>query len=124
MPLQRRASAGTPRRRLGSTAVGARKTGQTQPYFRSRTWLARVAAAENDVLHLVAAEALGALFAKHPCDRIGHVALTASVGADNRGDTLVEGELRPVGKRFKASYFKAFEAHSCPLIPDYVDLYT
>src|SRR5262249_40523826 len=91
---------------------GKRKTRQTEADFGSRARLACVAAAENDVLHLVAAKALGALFAKYPRDGIGHVALAASVGSDNRGDALVEGELRPVGKRFEASYFKAFEAHS------------
>src|SRR6185503_3521308 len=95
-----------------------RKTPETEAYFRRGAGLPCVAAAENNVLHLVAPEALGALFTKHPRDRIGHIALAASVGADNGGNALVEGELRPVGEGFEAGYFKAFETHSCPLIPD------
>src|SRR5262245_31934128 len=89
-----------------------RESRQAEAYFRRRTRLARVATAENDVLHFVAAQALGALFAKHPRDGVGHVALAASVGTDNRGDALVKGELRPIGKRLKSGYFKAFEAHA------------
>src|SRR5262249_2954807 len=56
------------------------ETRQAETHFRGRARLARVAAAENDVFHLVAAQALGALFAKHPRDGVGHVALAASIG--------------------------------------------
>src|SRR6202011_2768927 len=73
--------------------------------------LARVAGAEDDSFHLLAAQAFRALLAHHPRDGVGDVALAASVGADNRGHPLVEGQLGPVGKRFEAVDFKPFEAH-------------
>ena len=58
--------------------------------------LARIGTVEDDVFHLVAAEALGALLAEHPRQRIGHVGLTAAVGSDNGGDTTVECQLGPI----------------------------
>src|SRR5207244_5791461 len=69
------------------------------------------AAAEDHILHLVAAQALGALLAHHPGDGVGHVALAAAVRSDNRGDASVEGELRAVRKRFEAVDFQTFETH-------------
>ena len=69
---------------------------QPQPHFRGGRRLARVAALEDDVLHVLAAQALGALLAQHPGDRIDDVALAAAVGADDGGDASVEGELGPV----------------------------
>src|SRR5207248_3070024 len=87
-----------------------------------RRRLARVAAVEDHVFHLVAAQALGALLAHHPRDRIGHVALAAPVRADNRRDAFVEGELGPIGKRFEAVDLETFKTHvrtkaNCGLIP-------
>src|SRR5262245_31190122 len=68
-----------------------RKTAQAQSDFSGRARLPGIAAVEDDVLHLVAAEALRTLLAKHPGDGVGHVALAASVGADDGGDAFVEG---------------------------------
>ena len=56
---------------------------------------------EDDVLHRLTTKRLGALLAKHPRDGIGDVALAAAVGAHDRGNPLVEGKLRPIGKRLK-----------------------
>jgi hypothetical protein len=75
---------------------------ESQPHFGGGRRLACVAAAEDDVLHLVAAQALGALLAHHPRDRVGDVALAAPVGPDDRRDALVERELGPIRKRFEA----------------------
>ena len=84
---------------------------QTQPHLRSGRRLARVAAAEDHVLHALAAKAFRALLAHHPGDRIGDVALATPVRADNGGHPFVEGELRPVGERFEAVDFEAVKAH-------------
>ena len=64
--------------------------------------LSRIGAAEDDVFHLVAAQALGALLAKHPRERVGHVALAAAVGSDNGGDATVECQLGSVREGLKA----------------------
>jgi hypothetical protein len=78
-----------------------------KPLNRSRTSAAAVGLRASLPLkmtsfHLVAAQALGALLAHHPRDRVGDVALAAPVGPDDRRDALVERELGPIGKRFEA----------------------
>ena len=85
---------------------------EPQPHFGGGGRLARVAAAEDHVLHLVAAEALGALLAHHPCDGVGDVALAAAVGSDNRGDALIEGEFRSIGERFETVNLEPLQAHA------------
>ena len=95
--------------------VGPRRhAAESQADFGGAGRLARVAAAEDDVFHLLAAEALGALLAKHPRDRVGDVALAAPVGADNGRHALIEGELGAIGKGFEAGNLKAFEPHATP----------
>jgi hypothetical protein len=84
---------------------------ESQPHLGGGGRLARVAAAEDHVLHLVAAQALGALLAHHPGDGVGHVALAAAVRADDRRHPFVEGQLRAVRKRFEAVDFQTFETH-------------
>jgi hypothetical protein len=84
------------------------KAGQPQADFGGGSRLARVAAVEDHVLHAVATQALGTLLAKDPGDRVGHVALAASIGADNRGDPLVEGKLRAFGEGLEAVNLEAF----------------
>src|SRR5262249_24998818 len=75
-----------------------RHAAESQAYFSSRSRLARVAAAEDDVFHLVAAKALRALLTHHPGDGVGDVALAASVRSDDRGHSAIERELRPIRK--------------------------
>ena len=94
------------------------QAGQPQPHLSGGAGLPGVAAAEDDVLHPVAAEALGALLPEDPRDRVGDVALAAAVRADDGGHALVEGKLRAVGKRLKTVYFEAFEAHMFLPRPD------
>ena len=103
-------------RPLGSCALGTASAhaAEAQPHFGGAGRLARVAAAEDDVFHLLAAEALGALLAEHPRDGVGDVALAAAVGSDDGGDASVEGELRAIGKGFEAGDLKAFEPHGMP----------
>src|SRR5690606_10626338 len=102
--------------RYGARIVCRRRgeAGQPETNFGGRARLAGVAPAEDDVLHLFAAEALGALFAEHPGDGISHIALAAAVGADDGGHPLVEGKLRTVREGLEAGNFETFEAHSHP----------
>jgi hypothetical protein len=73
--------------------------------------LARVGALEDHVLHLAAAEGLGALFAEHPADGVGDVALAAAVGTDDRRHTGLETEGRVVGKTFETVELESLEMH-------------
>ena len=50
------------------------------------------AAGEDDVLHLAAAQRLGALLAHHPGEGVDDVGLAGAVGADDRGDARLEVE--------------------------------
>ena len=75
---------------------------ETETHFRGAGGLARIGAVEDDVFHLVAAQALGALFAKHPRERVGHVALTAAVGSDDGGDATVECQLGSIREGLEA----------------------
>ena len=67
--------------------------------------LAGVGALEDDILHLAAAEGLGALLAEHPADGVGDVALAAAVGPDDGGDAGLETEGGVVGEAFEAVKF-------------------
>ena len=78
-----------------------RHPGQLQPHFGGRRRLARVAAAEDHVLHAIAAQALGALLAEHPGQRIDDVALAAAVGPDDRGDASSKVSSDRSGKLLK-----------------------
>ena len=79
---------------------------QPEAHFGGAGRLARVAAVEDDVLHPVAAQALRALLAEHPGDGVGHVALAAPVGSDDRGDAAIEGQVGPVGEGLEARNFE------------------
>ena len=92
-------------------AHGLHEPAEPQTDFCGGRRLARVAAAEDDVFHLVAAQALGALLAHHPRNRVGDVALAAPVRPDDRRHALVEGELGPVGERFEAVDLETFKTH-------------
>jgi hypothetical protein len=61
---------------------------------------------------VLAAQALGALLAEHPRDRVDNVALAASVGTDDRRDAGVEGKLRPFRKALEAGDFETIQTHS------------
>lgn len=67
---------------------------------------AHAGAAEYHILHLRAAQAFGGLLAEHPAHRVGNVALSAAIGADNAGDPLVKGEHRFIREGLKALHFK------------------
>jgi DNA-binding response OmpR family regulator len=81
---------------------------QAEAHFSGRTRLARIAAAENHILHAVTAQALGALLAQHPGDRISDVALAAAVWPDDGRNAVVEGQLGPVRKRLEPVDMETF----------------
>src|SRR6187551_3631417 len=75
---------------------------ETETHFSSTGGLARIGAAEDYIFHLVATKALGTLLAKHPRERVGHVALTAAVGSDDGRNATVECQLGPIREGLKA----------------------
>jgi hypothetical protein len=66
---------------------------------------------EDDVLHLLAAQAAGPLLAQHPLDGIHDVALAAPVGPDDDRDAVLEFELRPVGEALEALQDEFLDLH-------------
>jgi hypothetical protein len=90
------------------------EAGELQSHLGGGARLARVAAAEDDILHLVAAQALGALFPEHPGDGVGDVALAAAVGADDGRHASIEGELCTIGETLEAGNLETFETHNEP----------
>ena len=71
--------------------------------------LRRGRAVEDDVGHLLAAQALDALLAEHPLDGVDDVALARAVGPDDDGDAGRELEPRLVGKALEADKFERLE---------------
>ena len=76
--------------------------GESDRDLRKTDGLARVAAVENNVGHLVAAERLGRLFPQHPTDGIEHIGFSATVRPNNSRDAFVKIENRFIGKRLEA----------------------
>ena len=60
--------------------------------------------AEDDVLHLGAPEALGALLAHDPADGVRDVGLAGAVGTHDGGDVLAEVQRGLIGERFEPLY--------------------
>ena len=79
--------------------------------------LARLRAAEDDVLHTRTAHGLGGLLAEHPADGVRHVALAAAVRPHDAGDAVVEADLRLVREGLESVEFYFFEVHSSPPAP-------
>src|SRR5690606_10852043 len=73
--------------------------------------LAALRALEDDVGHLVAAQAARALVAQHPLERVDHVGLAAPVRADDAGEAGVELQLGAVGERLEAAADEALQQH-------------
>src|SRR5262249_8848323 len=75
-----------------------RHAAEPQAHFGGGGRFPRVAAAEEDVFHLVASEALRALLTHHPGDGVRDVALTTAVRPDDRRHPTVERKFGTVGK--------------------------
>ena len=63
---------------------------------------ALLGAAEDDVLHLGAAQTARGLFAQHPADGVRDVGFAAAVGSDDRGQAAGKADLCAVGKGFES----------------------
>ena len=103
---------------LLAVAVLRRKGGdlaEPQPDLRRGGRAAPVAAAEDDVLHPVAAQAPHALLAQHPGDGVDEVALAAAVRTDDGGHTGVERNLGLLRKALESRDSQLVQAH--PLLP-------
>ncbi|MWV58253.1 GNAT family N-acetyltransferase [Rathayibacter sp. VKM Ac-2754] len=71
-------------------------------------------AREDDVLHLAAAEGLGALLPHHPGERVDDVALARAVGADDAGDAGLEGERGRLSEGLEPLEGQALQIHPRP----------
>ena len=74
--------------------------------------------AENNILHLSAAQALHRLLAKHPLDGVADIAFAAAVWPHNDRDPVIEGQLCAVGEGLEPLHFHRFQLHgisSCPV---------
>ena len=68
-------------------------------------------AGEDDVLHLAAAQALGALLAHHPAERVDDVGLPRPVRPDHAGDAGLEAQGRRGRERLEASQGQGLQVH-------------
>ena len=71
---------------------------------------------EDQVLHLLAAQLLGALLAEHPADGVGDVALAAAVGADDGVDPGAEMHLGAVEEGLESVQLELLENHGVSLL--------
>src|SRR5262245_65425959 len=63
---------------------------ETKPNLGGSGRLPRVAAVEDDILHPIAAKAFRTLLTHDPRDRVGDVALAATIGSDDCSDNFGE----------------------------------
>ena len=98
MAVAVRVASTAPRRKRGTASTVFSKPLNRRRTSAAAVGLRRIAAVEDHVFHLVAAQALRALLAHHPGDGVGDVALAAAIRADDRRDALVEGQL-PIDRK-------------------------
>ena len=67
-----------------------------------------VSALEDDVLHLAAAQRLGALFAQYPANAVGDVGLATAIRTHDRGHSRFKTKGSRVGERFETVQFESF----------------
>ena len=89
-----------------------RNAAEFQPHFRGPSRLSRVAPAEDHVFHALATQALGALLAQHPGERVNDVALAASVRTDDRRHAVIERELGSIWKTLEAGDLQTLKPHA------------
>ncbi len=69
-------------------------------------------AGEDDVLHLAAAQRLGALLTQHPGDRVHHVRLARPVRPDHRGDARFQAQRGRRRERLETLHREGLQVHS------------
>ncbi len=80
-------------------------------YFSHAGGREAIAAGEDHVLHLMAAQVAGALLAHGPAQSVDDIGLAAAVRPDDRSDAWIELHGSLLGEGLKPNHFKAFEAH-------------
>ena len=93
---------------VGAVAVEA---GDLEVHLGHLQRLAARAAVEDHVLHRRAPQALRALLAEHPVDRVGDVALAAAVRAHDARHAALEGHLLPVAEALEADDLHRVQTH-------------
>ena len=73
-------------------------------------------AREDDVLHLAAAQALGALLPHDPGEGIDDIGLAGAVGADDAGDARLEAHRRRRREGLEALEGQCLDVHGCPCL--------
>ena len=73
-------------------------------------------AGEDDVLHLAAAQRLGALLAHHPAEGVDHVGLAGPVGSDDAGDARLEVQRGGRREGLEPAQREALEVHHGPFV--------
>ena len=68
--------------------------------------LAKLGAAEDDVLHFRAAQGLAALLAHDPEDGVRNIRFAGAVGADDGGDVIAEPDQGLIREGLEALYFQ------------------
>ncbi len=74
-------------------------------------------AGEDDVLHLAAAQRLGALFAHDPAERVHDIGLARAVRSDDTRDARFEPERGRRGERLEPAEGQGLEVHAAGLYP-------
>ncbi len=77
----------------------------------------RGGAGEDDVLHLAAAQGLGAVLAHDPGQGVDDVGLAGAVGADDGGDARLEAQGGRRGEGLETAQGEGLQVHRNPLIP-------
>lgn len=81
---------------------------ENERHFAKRERFSFQRPAENDVLHVAAAQRFCGLFPQNPANGVGDVALSAAVGTHDAGNAVVEPNRRFVGERFEADQLYFF----------------
>ncbi len=71
----------------------------------------RRSAAEDDVVHLAAAHALGRVLAHHPAQRLDQIRFAAAIGADDPGQAGLDRELGRIDEGLEAAEAELREMH-------------
>jgi hypothetical protein len=87
----------------GGVVAGDRRALEAQCHLGEVVGRAQRGAAEDDVLHLAAAQAFGRALAHHPAQGLDDVGLAAAVGAHDAGEPGPDVELGDVTERFEAA---------------------
>ncbi len=86
-----------------------------QGHLGAAQWRAAGGAGEDDVLHLAAAQRLGALLAHDPAERVHDVGLARAVRADHTGDAGLEPERGRRGERLETAQGQGLQVHAVGL---------